>query len=37
MPRIRAALKHLNSVAERIDHKWDDPYLTRDLWLKMRG
>jgi len=37
MPRIRAALKHFRSVEEKIGHRWDDPYLTRDRWLKMKG
>ena len=37
MPRIRSALAHIREIEKSIGHKWSDPYLTRDRWLKMQG
>ena len=36
MPRIRSAMAHLNAVAEKIGHTWDDPKLTRARSLSLR-
>lgn len=37
MERIRTAYNHLKDIADSIEHKWDDPRLTRDRWLKIKG
>ncbi len=37
MEGFKIAYNYIQGAAERIGHKWTDPKLTRDRWLKIKG
>lgn len=34
---IKKSIDHIQAVAQKIGHKWDDPKLTRDKWLSLKN
>ena len=37
MEGFKKAFNYIQGIADNIGHKWTDPKLTRDRWLKMKG